>query len=217
MERRKFLVGMGSLAAGSAAAMGTGAMSITQSNRNVDVNIVADDQGAIGVKDVSSGDFIKQSNGELGIDFARGTGDGVSVGAKIELGDVNVQGPDLAKDWGYTGTPAFKIVNQAPAETYDITFTYELDNSANLNSNGSALAFYNFKNTHYSPLRVFDGSPEAVSGQSGVYEQSDFLDQYSGLSPGEAIDMAVAVNTDFLNSDTSEDISGSLTISATPH
>ena len=42
MERRKFLVGLGSLAAGGAAAIGTGAVDRTTASRSVDVNVRGD-------------------------------------------------------------------------------------------------------------------------------------------------------------------------------
>ncbi|WP_147439892.1 hypothetical protein [Haloarcula sp. Atlit-7R] len=42
MQRRKFLVGMGSLAAGSAAAMGTGAVDRVTAGRDVSISVVGD-------------------------------------------------------------------------------------------------------------------------------------------------------------------------------
>lgn len=47
MQRRKYLVGLGSLAAGSAAAIGTGAVSSQASPRAVDVDVVADNKGLL--------------------------------------------------------------------------------------------------------------------------------------------------------------------------
>ncbi|MFC7131943.1 MULTISPECIES: hypothetical protein [Salinibaculum] len=43
MERRKFLIGMGSLAAGGAAAMGTGAFSTVRADRDMTINTVNDE------------------------------------------------------------------------------------------------------------------------------------------------------------------------------
>jgi len=42
MERRKFVIGLGSLAAGGAAATGTGAFSSVQANRDIDVEVAGD-------------------------------------------------------------------------------------------------------------------------------------------------------------------------------
>lgn len=47
MQRRKFIATVGSLAAASAAAIGTGAVSQQQSRRSVDVDVVADDMGLL--------------------------------------------------------------------------------------------------------------------------------------------------------------------------
>jgi len=51
MERRKLLVGMGSLAAGGAAATGTGAFSSVSANRTVDAAIVADENAYLQLTD----------------------------------------------------------------------------------------------------------------------------------------------------------------------
>ncbi|WP_136718163.1 hypothetical protein [Halorientalis salina] len=53
MERRKFLIGTGSLAAGSAAAMGTGAFTSVTANRTMEVK-VADDASALLALDAES-------------------------------------------------------------------------------------------------------------------------------------------------------------------
>ncbi|HKL28377.1 MAG TPA: hypothetical protein VJ898_03820, partial [Natrialbaceae archaeon] len=47
MDRRKFLVGMGSLAAGGAAVMGTGAFNSTDIRREVSVNVADDNQAYV--------------------------------------------------------------------------------------------------------------------------------------------------------------------------
>jgi len=43
MERRKFVIGLGALASGSAAAMGTGAFTTAEVERSVSVNVKGDD------------------------------------------------------------------------------------------------------------------------------------------------------------------------------
>jgi hypothetical protein len=75
MDRRKFLIGMGSLAAGSAAAMGTGAFSkATVSGRQVNVNVVKDTEGymsfVIDDSEVANGQYSHlNENGELELNF----------------------------------------------------------------------------------------------------------------------------------------------------
>jgi hypothetical protein len=215
-NRRKFLIGMGSLAAGGIAAFGSGATSITNADRNVDINVVADDYGVLALEDTSQGDIVNQNGKKLEIDFAEYSGSaGVSLGAELIIGEVSLQGSGDIGEWGYAQKPAFQIRNQAAGNTFDLDFKYELENPDSLNSNGSVLGFYNFHNTHYSPLRVYQGSPEDVGG--GAYEQTGFLSNYDGLEPGQAVNMAIAIDTDNPNSATSEDLSGNLTIEATPH
>ena len=53
MKRRKFLIGAGSLAAGSAAAMGTGAYSYAEADRTVTVDTTGD--GYVDQSTVSGG------------------------------------------------------------------------------------------------------------------------------------------------------------------
>jgi hypothetical protein len=49
MERRKFVVGLGSLAAGSAAAVGTGAFTSVTADRGIDVSVSADNGALLGL------------------------------------------------------------------------------------------------------------------------------------------------------------------------
>ena len=213
MQRRKFMIGMGSLTAGGAAALGSGATSITQDDRNVSVDVVADDYGVLALEDTSQGGIVNQTGNTLEIDFAEYNGSaGVSVGAEIILGEIN--GISDIGDNGNTTEPAFQIRNQAPGMDLNFAFEYELDNPDSLNSDGSVLAFYPFANTHYYPLVVAEGSDDHVSG--GTYRIDGFLENNDPLQPGDAVDMAVAIDTANSNSSTSEDFSGSLTIIAEP-
>ncbi len=90
MERRKFLIGVGALASGSAAAVGTGAFTSAVVSRSADITVQNDSNaylqleagGARGV-----GDRVGQDNGELYIDFDRNaSGSGVNDNAKYQLG-----------------------------------------------------------------------------------------------------------------------------------
>lgn len=55
MQRRKFIAGLGSLAAGSAAVLGTGAYegAYVHGDRSIEVDVVSDDQGYLKLKDTS--------------------------------------------------------------------------------------------------------------------------------------------------------------------
>jgi hypothetical protein len=67
MQRRKFMVGLGSLAAGGAAAIGTGAFSQSQTGREVKVSVVDDSSGFVAFNSTSP--YSGTDGGELEIYF----------------------------------------------------------------------------------------------------------------------------------------------------
>jgi hypothetical protein len=99
MERRKFLVGMGSLAAGGAAAMGTGAFTSVTANRDIEVE-VADDASAflaIEPENTPNGNEYADvdSDGTVSLDFTNtnnsgysGGGDGLNKDADTTIRDI---------------------------------------------------------------------------------------------------------------------------------
>jgi len=74
MERRKFVVGLGSLAAGGAAAMGTGAVSQSESSRSVDVDIANDSNGFLQINTTGSSlentEYVSYEDGQLTIQIS---------------------------------------------------------------------------------------------------------------------------------------------------
>ena len=95
MERRKFVVGLGSLAAGGAAAMGTGAISVTNFDRALDAEVVGDASAYLGL-DASISEYASQTGKELALEF----------GSNSEGGD------GLNKDSDTEFRNVFKVVNQ---------------------------------------------------------------------------------------------------------
>jgi len=94
MQRRNLLIGMGSLAAGGAAAMGTGAFTSAVIPRTADVSVANDSNAFIqleagGARGV--GERIGQNDsGELYIDLDKGAdGKGVNDQAQYQLGAMN--------------------------------------------------------------------------------------------------------------------------------
>jgi hypothetical protein len=94
MERRKFLIGAGSLAAGSAAAVGTGAFTSVSAQRNVTVQ-VEDDMDAFlqldsTLKSSTNDVFASTENGRLVIDVSNtdAGGEGVNENAVTTLDQV---------------------------------------------------------------------------------------------------------------------------------
>ena len=70
-NRRKFIAGLGALATGSAAAMGTGAFTSVSANRDVSVGVAGDASAYLGL-DADSAYAKQTAGGELALDF---TGD----------------------------------------------------------------------------------------------------------------------------------------------
>jgi hypothetical protein len=196
---------MGSLAAGGAATLATGATSISNADRSADVNVVADNLGVLALEDASNSDLVNLTNDELEIDFTEGGADGVSIGSEVVIGEINFS-------TGNATGAAFRVRNQG-TQAYDLNYSYELDNPGTLNSGGSKLAFHNFYNTHFNALEISD----STVGGNGKDRVTGFLSNHSGLSTGDAVDFAVFVDTTGSSASTSEDLSGELTIGATPH
>ncbi|WP_311172425.1 DUF1102 domain-containing protein [Halobellus ordinarius] len=77
MKRRKFVVGLGSLAAGSAAAMGTGAFASVEATRTVGVNVTGDKSAYLGLEEMSP--YAEHNGKQLVLDFSdNGDGDGIN-------------------------------------------------------------------------------------------------------------------------------------------
>ena len=99
-NRRKFLAGLGALASGSAAAMGTGAFTSVSAERGVSVSVVGD--GDAYLRMVPESQYASfASNGEIKLTF-----DSLNTDAKSEFSDVFAiqnQGDHNAAIWLDTG------------------------------------------------------------------------------------------------------------------
>jgi hypothetical protein len=95
MQRRNLLIGMGSLAAGGAATIGTGAFSTVTANRTVNVS-VADDNDALLAFDASGNDnsaYATKSGAQISIDLDSSNsttegGEGINQDATTEIFDI---------------------------------------------------------------------------------------------------------------------------------
>jgi len=94
MERRKFLAGVGSLAAGSAAAMGTGAFTSVQAERDITVDVVGDSSALLGIQPHPSSpnsQYASTTDGEVSLDFTStdaASDTGLNDKAKVNIEDV---------------------------------------------------------------------------------------------------------------------------------
>ena len=81
MQRRKFVVGLGALASGSAAAVGTGAFTSVEADRQVDVQVASDAQAYLSLSNSSSSnnEYFAQSGTEYAVDFSSTNAGGSGV------------------------------------------------------------------------------------------------------------------------------------------
>jgi hypothetical protein len=86
MNRRQFVASLGVIASGSAAAIGTGAFSSTEAERNIDVKVAGDSSALLGIQptDSSNGNYVDTtSNDALAINLTgsnNNIGDGLNGG-----------------------------------------------------------------------------------------------------------------------------------------
>ena len=92
MDRRKFLIGAGSLAAGGAAAIGSGAFTSVEANRNFGVTIADDAQAYLGIQPVDgpNGGYAYEMGEDVEISLADGfpggpNGQGVNAQARTQI------------------------------------------------------------------------------------------------------------------------------------
>ncbi len=99
MERRKFVIGLGALAAGSSAAVGSGAFTqMTTTGRDMTVDVVNDDMASIALVPKANSDKVTyiDDHGDLTIDL--GAGDGINTNSHYLFGDVDVEGAGEPSD-----------------------------------------------------------------------------------------------------------------------
>ena len=81
MQRRKFVVGLGALASGSAAAVGTGAFTSVEADRQVDVQVASDANAYLSLDNsgASNDAYFDASGDEYAVDFADSGNGGTGV------------------------------------------------------------------------------------------------------------------------------------------
>ncbi|MGM0448695.1 MAG: hypothetical protein ACQERM_10665 [Methanobacteriota archaeon] len=90
MERRKFVVGLGALTTGTAAATGTGALSIQESTRDVNVDITSDSDGTLAFSthpsSLENTQFVETVDGQITLQFnGQGDNKGLNPDSKYHL------------------------------------------------------------------------------------------------------------------------------------
>ncbi|ELZ32255.1 hypothetical protein C473_09582 [Halorubrum distributum JCM 10247] len=130
MERRKFVVGLGALASGSAAAVGTGAFNFANVERSISIDTAGDDSAFLALE--SESEYTNNVGDRLAFDFETDEG-----------------GSGINEDSDYSFTGIFSIENQGTdavgvwiednddSEDSDAASWYAADSATNVNFDDS--------------------------------------------------------------------------------
>ncbi|WP_139042954.1 hypothetical protein [Halorubrum tropicale] len=167
MDRRKFVIGAGSLAAGGAAAMGTGAFSSVEADRPFEITVADDDVAYLTLTpndNHPNGNYAKGNNNVFRLDF-----DGNN---QVDGGGVNGEAVSDFKS-------VFQIKNQG---TQEVGIYVELGSDANNDVTSPALE---------SPDKIGVDVYEMSSGDS-IVGQANSKD----LGQGDQWTLGITINTD---------------------
>jgi len=207
MQRRKFIAGMGSLAAAGAAGIGTGAFTSASATRTVTAHVDNDLNAQIALVPGQHSGIELNGDGELEIDLSGDDGEGVNPNSKYSWGDPN----DPANDF------AFKIVNNDGQDYDDLILEYELDDDSWVDNsttydNESFIKFDTYgqgdPDGYWGHIKCPNnqlGTPNPVSRNMPTSGPVDF-------ESGQAVYVVVQTDTTGTDAELADDMSGSLTI-----
>jgi len=170
MQRRKFIAGLGSLAAAGAAGIGTGAFSGVRAERDVSLEVSGDGNAYLGLEPTSPYASF-DSDGALTLDFTSdGNGNGgLNPDANTNFNDlftISNNGPETVAVWFNTGKPNSPDASAA-------TFHDNLANLLNvtpsgLTAGGGNGANYGFYRSDINGSANFDENEYAPSNKNNV-------------------------------------------------
>ena len=206
---------MGSLAAGGAAATGTGAVSNFTAERSVNVAEVTTDSGGIISIEQGEGadDAVEMSNGSLSIDLSGTGGEGINLDSVYTIGEnLNQVSTDLED-----ANTAFVVQNNdniAHTLTADYTLTdrdWVEDISGSNRYPSSSITIRPFAQGP-SPWSSVNTRSQTVPG---YFEDDPATVDAPYFGPGEQVAFQIVVDTTRPGSSVDDDLSGTLEISAT--
>ena len=190
MERRKFVVGLGSLAAGGAAAMGTGAVSqFNSGDRTIEAEIVGDQRAYVALQKPDNG--LSDDGGTRNGNFVEFSG---SPG-KLEL-DFTSANPTSARSGDPQEGNSLGGDGVNPGSTYYFDGTFEIRNLSN-NSGGGVGELSVWIDENVSGITFYTGTSK------GNRVQLDSSNKAS-LSPGQAQKVGVEIKADDLSQSTNK-------------
>jgi hypothetical protein len=200
MERRKFIAGLGSIAAGGAAAIGTGAFTNVSATRDVSVSVAKDSNALLKLSKNgnANGSYADGSGDTISVDIGSGT-KGVNKNATTKIYDIFTIENQGAKDALVYADP-FKLDKQdAFDESVDgIYFDPQFSDMPN---NGISSLGTLPDGTKFGSLSGVGGS---VVSNAGSFEEALKNSNDSDISPdpksmilpnGESFDFGVYIRT----------------------
>ena len=122
MERRKFIIGTGALAAGGAAATGSGAFSAMTADRDASIEVVNDSDSLVALEPQLPSNTVREENGELLIDTdPTGEGTGLNPNSEYSFGN-----NPIPYDSDNDESAAFHVLNNDTVE-HEVTVTWTQD------------------------------------------------------------------------------------------
>ncbi|MDB2283237.1 hypothetical protein PM030_15300 [Halorubrum ezzemoulense] len=212
-NRRKFLAGLGALASGSAAAVGTGAFTSVQANRDVSVAVAGDSNAylALDTNSATNSDYVSASAGEISINIdsavsGSNTGSGVNPDSTTQINDlfkVRNQGTQAAvvyvdpesiasgnRTFGGSGIMIDPQASNRPNGDYQNTGSLGSgveDDQISLTGG--------FNGPEYSAYQTSDSSKDTNGSGGNDGTPADALEEFV-LEPGESFDFGLYVSTD---------------------
>ncbi|WP_222845492.1 hypothetical protein [Natronomonas salsuginis] len=235
MQRRKFVIGMGALASGAAASVGTGAFTAMQADgREANINVVNDESALIGLKAGDTDLVTGTSDGQLAINFnLDDAGDGVNPNSTYQVGGLggfdtgNLQylpgdptaSPNVESVAIDTQTPiidehAFMVMNQSGAEQ-QIEVAYEANEEFPDDAQVYLVAFYpegSGTSSQEEGLAVGDVTGENPKSASIIYADQQYSDP---IGAGNSFYVTIIVNVG--DADPGTDLGGQITVRAGSH
>ena len=180
MKRRKMLAGLGSVAAGGAAVVGTGAFTSVTADRTVDVTVAGDASAYLGLEPVGgspNSDYVLTNGDEVSFDFSGDDGDSSGGGA--------VDGDGFNPDATTRINDLLRVTNQG---TQSAAFWVNIENL------GAGSDFLTVEASGYSTFDSSFGSTTGASDQL-AYDggNAGSVDEYT-LGTGEDIYLHLIVD-----------------------
>jgi hypothetical protein len=217
MQRRKFIAGVGSLAAGAAAVTGTGAFTSVSAERSVSLSVVGDQNAYLGIETKSGSPYATQTNDGVELDFTgNGEGQGLNTDAFTkfnELITVRNNGSENVALWLNDGNSRSDSVESSLGG--GANFVNNLANqlgATNKENSVSAVFFWSYARddqpSAYSPFGT-DGlgnnfstgldddgvlRPDNIAaGPNGVFNRTQQHPPI--LTPGDSLSINIQINT----------------------